>query len=209
MRQIVSEMLVRLGATVTDGDDPDVVIQDGDGEGDVGVPYIQLKTPYDPRSSLHNAVVLHKPVRPDALWRALERTLGAEPPVPAVEPAPARRRRVLVAEDNGVNQMVALRMLERLHCNVDLAEDGAKAIEMAANHTYDLVLMDCQMPVMDGYEAARRLKAANADGLPIVALTANVMDADRARCFAAGMDAVLRKPICIDELRDALDRWAS
>ncbi len=114
--------------------------------------------------------------------------------------------RVLVAEDNPVNRMVVRKLLERFDLEVVLAENGEQCVAAWQQVAPDMVLMDCQMPVCDGYEATRRLRALGAD-MPIVALTANTMPGDRARCLAAGMDDHLGKPIRPDELEAALARW--
>jgi CheY-like chemotaxis protein len=123
-----------------------------------------------------------------------------------------RGRRILLVEDNPVNQRVAQRLLQKLAAEVTLANNGAEALERVAESTYDAVLMDCQMPVMDGFTAARRireLERRNGRGkrLPIIALTANVMSEDRDSCIAAGMDAHLGKPIDPAQLADCLGRY--
>jgi len=107
-----------------------------------------------------------------------------------------------VVEDNAVNCMVAQAMLERLGMTVLLAGDGAQAVAAVQAHPVDLVLMDCQMPVMDGYEATRRIRAADHPSarLPIIALTAHALAEDRQRCEAAGMDDYLPKPVTADAL---------
>jgi two-component system sensor histidine kinase/response regulator len=112
------------------------------------------------------------------------------------------RLRVLVAEDNEVNQEVAREMLIDAGCKVDLVSTGAAAVEAAATRDYDLALMDCQMPEMDGFEAARRIRnaevaqaAAGRRRLSIIALTANAIQGDRERCLSAGMDAYVSKPV--------------
>jgi len=117
--------------------------------------------------------------------------------------------RVLVAEDNAVNQRVVRGLLQRLGCEVAVVADGAAAAAAAATGEFDLVLMDCQMPVRDGYEATAEIRRQEAAGvrLPVVALTANAMAGDRERCLAAGMDGYLAKPIRLDALADELARW--
>jgi two-component system, sensor histidine kinase and response regulator len=121
----------------------------------------------------------------------------------------ARRPVVLLVEDNPVNQLVATRMLQLEGCEVDLAANGAQAVERAQMRLYDLILMDCHMPVMDGFEATRRLRAemAPASRPPILALTASVLDEDRERCRQAGMDAALAKPLQRAALAEALAHW--
>ncbi|MEP7362639.1 MAG: ATP-binding protein [Acidobacteriota bacterium] len=111
--------------------------------------------------------------------------------------------RVLLVEDNPVNQMVAQRMLLRLGCAVDLASSGEEAIEKWRQGNYAVVLMDCQMPEMDGYEAARRIRSQKTERarVPIVALTANAMDGDKQKCLDAGMDDYISKPVRFDVLK--------
>jgi signal transduction histidine kinase/CheY-like chemotaxis protein/HPt (histidine-containing phosphotransfer) domain-containing protein len=119
------------------------------------------------------------------------------------------RVRVLLAEDNLVNQRVAVRMLEQLGCLVDVAVDGERAIAALESATYDLVIMDCQMPVMDGFEATRAIRQREGTNrhTPIIAMTANAMTGDRERCLEAGMDGYLTKPVRQDELTAAVSRW--
>jgi two-component system sensor histidine kinase/response regulator len=117
--------------------------------------------------------------------------------------------RVLLAEDNAVNQKVACRTLEKLGYRVDVAVDGQAAVDAWATGRYDLILMDCQMPVMDGYEASRQIRARETAGkrIPIVALTAHAMKGADATCVAAGMDDYLSKPIDRAQLSACLERW--
>jgi PAS domain S-box-containing protein len=119
--------------------------------------------------------------------------------------------RILLVEDNPINQRVALSMLGRLGLSADLAEDGRQALKAVEEGGYDLALMDCQMPNMDGFEASaeiRRLEAAQGRSRTvIVALTANAMEGDRERCIAVGMDDYLPKPLRVDQLRVCLQRW--
>ena len=138
-------------------------------------------------------------------------------PAPPAGP-PARRRtrvrktptgtRVLVAEDNRINQRVAQRTLEQLGYIVDLAADGAEAVRACQIHQYDLVLMDCQMPGIDGLEATRRIRQTVEWGsdVPIVAVTANNLAGDREQCLGAGMDAHLAKPFSRSELAEVLEQ---
>jgi len=118
--------------------------------------------------------------------------------------------RVLLAEDNTVNQTVARRMLEKLGCRVDVATNGKEALAMIDQFSYDLVLMDCQMPEMDGFEATREIRG-RCEGkkkLPVVALTARAMEGDREACLAAGMDDYIGKPLKSADLETALRKWA-
>ena len=119
--------------------------------------------------------------------------------------------RILVAEDNPVNQAVAMRMLRNMGCEADLVCDGESAIGSVAKNFYDLVLMDVNMPVVDGLDATRRIRQLSIpqSGVPIVALTASVTSEDRDACMAAGMDDYLSKPIGIQALRTVLDRWGN
>lgn len=131
-------------------------------------------------------------------------------PVPASGAviASPRRARILVAEDNAVNQLVVRAMLERLGMTVTVVVDGAEAVSAVQSQPWDLVLMDCQMPVMDGYEATRTIRALVGDvaRVPIIALTANTLSDDRARCADAGMDDYLAKPVTGAALADLLVR---
>jgi two-component system sensor histidine kinase/response regulator len=174
-----------------------------------------------------------KPVIPEHLKECIDRVLGlpttAEPAVtlspppiltaiaPAMEPektpvTPVRTdtRRLLVVEDNPINQKVAMGVLKRLGYEADLAPHGEKALEAIALGDYAAVLMDCQMPVMDGYEATKeiRRREGSSGHLPIIALTANAAQEDRERCLDAGMDDYLTKPIRPDALQAAIERWA-
>ncbi|HEY9118524.1 MAG TPA: response regulator, partial [Marinobacter sp.] len=109
---------------------------------------------------------------------------------------------------NQVNQIVASSILRKLGHDVDLAENGKRALNALTNAHYDMVLMDCQMPVMDGYEATRHIRA-NPDwqNLPVIAVTANVMQGDREDCLAAGMNDYITKPYNKNELRSVIERW--
>ena len=120
-----------------------------------------------------------------------------------------RRYRILLAEDNTVNQMVAVRLLDKLGYSVDVVADGQEAIASVASISYDLVLMDCQMPEVDGYQATRAIRASSGfqRDIPIVALTANAMTDDREKCLAAGMNDYIAKPVRRDELQEVLERW--
>jgi signal transduction histidine kinase/ActR/RegA family two-component response regulator len=140
-------------------------------------------------------------------------TLAAEPcraPQPTLAVSKPVKARVLVVEDNPVNRKLVQRMLEKLGCTVHIAEDGRRALEAAAHGSFDLVLMDWQMPGMDGLEATRRMKAIwpPERQVPVVALTANAMEGDRALCLEAGMSDYLTKPLRMSTLEAALERWA-
>jgi CheY-like chemotaxis protein/nitrogen-specific signal transduction histidine kinase len=117
--------------------------------------------------------------------------------------------RVLVAEDNRVNQRVIVRLLEKLGCSVDLAQNGRIAVQMALAAPYDLILMDYHMPEMNGADATMAIRAATPEGhhLRIIALTASVMEWEETRCIEAGMDDFLRKPVRLSDLERVLEKW--
>ncbi len=195
------------------------------------------------------AAYLTKPIRESQLYEALVAALeggSADPRSPATDPAcraplvtrhtvaeaqANRHLRVLLAEDNVVNQKVAVRLFERLGYRVDVVANGAAAVEAASRTAYDAIFMDCQMPEMDGFEATRRIREQEArqsslvtghssgdaplpDGrlpmtaprVPIIAMTANAMEGDRDRCLAAGMDDYVAKPATLGLLAAVLER---
>jgi signal transduction histidine kinase/ActR/RegA family two-component response regulator len=116
---------------------------------------------------------------------------------------------ILLVEDNQVNQLVASSLLRKLGHTVDLAENGKRALQAMENRTYDMVLMDCQMPVMDGYEATRQIRENPAwKTLPVIAVTANVMQGDRENCLASGMNDYITKPYNRNDLKAVIERWA-
>ncbi len=155
-----------------------------------------------------------KPVRQSQLYGRLLELLGREaPPLPPVAErkvaAPSPGRRILLAEDNEINQKIVLRMLERVNCQVDRVTNGREAVEAVARNRYDLVLMDIQMPEMDGLAATaaiRELEGANRH-TPVAAMTANAMTGDRERCLAAGMDDYASKPLRLEDLERMVARW--
>ena len=165
---------------------------------------------------------LSKPIRQSHLHDALSQMVHSEWPLqheaeplagtaPAVEALPTLSGHLLLVEDNHINQRVALSMLKRLGLTADVAGDGQQAVEAAQNRRYDLILMDCQMPKMDGFEASAELRRRERDRAGqhaiIVALTANAMEGDRERCIAAGMDDYIPKPLKLERLRRCLERW--
>lgn len=177
------------------------------------------------------AASIRKPVREMELYETLCAVLNHAAPGPLLPDPRAGVSRdienekfdahVLVAEDNPVNQEVARGMLEGIGCTVAIAVNGAEAVERVKDGKFDLVLMDCQMPVLDGFEATRAIKKLLHGGatyfeaqqaeqvceLPIVALTANAMEGDREKCLARGMDDYLSKPFTVEDLKNILTQW--
>jgi len=117
--------------------------------------------------------------------------------------------RILLVEDNAVNQKVAVAMIKKLGGLIDVAVDGREAIAALEKGSYDLVLMDCQMPEMDGFEATRVIRQKGETGarIPIIAMSASAMQADREKCLLAGMDDFIAKPVLPEELARVLSRW--
>jgi two-component system sensor histidine kinase/response regulator len=162
--------------------------------------------------------VLMKPIRAFALATLVSQVLTGKT-TPRTSLVPERKasltfrgNRILLVEDNPVNQRVAQRVLQKLAADVTIANNGAEALERIAETDFDAVLMDCQMPVMDGFNATRRIREHERQSgrerrLPIIALTANVMSEDRESCIAVGMDAHLGKPIEPAQLIDCLARY--
>jgi CheY-like chemotaxis protein len=165
------------------------------------------------------AAVLTKPVKPAQLMETLVRVCtDAAPAAPARLGPPTVDAhlgerfplRVLLAEDNPINQKVELRMLERVGYRADAVASGTEALEALERRPYDVVLMDVQMPEMDGLEATRRLRAqfAGTRRPQVIAMTANAMEGDREACLAAGMDDYVAKPVRLEALAAALERAA-
>jgi signal transduction histidine kinase/CheY-like chemotaxis protein len=159
---------------------------------------------------------LSKPVRQSELYDALAMLVGVATPAPVARAARVEYQplhaQVLLAEDNLVNQEVAVAMLENFGCRVRVVSDGYAVLQVLAGHSYDLILMDCQMPNLDGFAAtaairAREQEQPDARRIPVIALTANAMEGDRERCLAAGMDDYLAKPLHSEALYAMLKRW--
>jgi CheY-like chemotaxis protein len=163
---------------------------------------------------------LVKPIRQSQFFDCLATVMagsGPSAPAPAKAattaeggPSPGGHGpRVLLAEDNPINQSLALRLLQKLGCRVDVAGNGREAVAAAARADYALIFMDCQMPEMDGFEATAAIrKAESASGrVPIIALTASAMQGDREACLGAGMDDYLSKPLRFGDLERALRHW--
>ena len=173
--------------------------------------------------------VLTKPVRQSQLYDSLVQVLSGatgqglrardstarEEAGPRAAPRPDQRRgRVLVVEDNAVNQRVTMRMLEKWGYHADAVGNGREAVDALARRPYDLVLMDCQMPEMDGYAATAAIRQREREQgtalrrTPIIAMTAHVLEGDAEKCLAAGMDDYIPKPVTVQHLDTVLTRWS-
>lgn len=164
--------------------------------------------PLGQRPSGTTVQTLTTPMHRDALYEAVGELLNPGSASPAHAPATRTNGsslRILLAEDNPINQMVALRLLESLGFRADVVENGLEAVEAVQRRPYDVVLMDVMMPVMDGLEATRRIRQANLPRSPrIIAVTANALASDRHRCLEAGMDEHIPKPLRVEVLASAL-----
>ena len=198
-----------------------VVIVDGDRAAELsaagaasGARFVQV-VPFGAQQDLPDgASFVTRPVRAANLREALAPTTapddGGSAAPRGARVAPADQPVVLVVEDNAVNQVVAVGLLRKLGYAADVVADGQEAVSATADRRYAAVLMDCQMPVLDGYDATRRIRAREAgtdEHLPIVAMTANAMAADRERAREAGMDAFVPKPVRPAELAEILTEW--
>ncbi|MDH3714505.1 MAG: response regulator [Gammaproteobacteria bacterium] len=183
---------------------------------------IMLGSIQDPTAEYNNSdTVQHltKPVRQSELFNALlaivDTARAAQPKTPLHDvETPSLGGKLLLVEDNVVNQEVALTMLEMMACDVDLAGNGLQALQALQRHSYDAILMDCQMPEMDGFAATREIRRREQAGELrgtniIVALTADALPGDKQRCLDAGMDAYLCKPFSIEDLQGALEPFLS
>ena len=160
---------------------------------------------------------LNKPIDQTILYNTLMTVAGVNSPEQPLVMAHSSRElpqftaRVLVVEDNAINQKVAQGLLKKFGVQVDLAANGEEALNSLENLPFDLVLMDCQMPVMDGYEATQKIRHSESKVLnreiPIIAMTANSMQGDRDKCLAVGMDDFISKPINPNKVQEALKRW--
>ena len=162
---------------------------------------------------------VRKPVRQSDLYECLLEVLGFSAGAGMIPAKPSEDRsvqpvfdaRVLMAEDNYINQEVARGMFEQLGCLLEVVDNGRQAVELAMAERFDVVFMDCQMPEMDGYEATREIRRReglrnHAPHVPIVALTAHALQGDREKCLAAGMDDYISKPLNLDQLQAVLAR---
>jgi signal transduction histidine kinase/DNA-binding response OmpR family regulator/HPt (histidine-containing phosphotransfer) domain-containing protein len=214
------------GLLITDMNMPDVdglslarrVLEPEDG----AKPAIVLLTSLDedtlpPDAELFVDGFLQKPVRADDLAVCIGRIFNSHPPrknsskrmLDSAAKAPASERRVLVVEDNPINQEVMTEMLRELGYAVDIAENGRRALEVLERRTYPLILMDCQMPVLDGYQATTEIRQRESPDqrVPIVAVTAHALPEERAKVLAIGMDDYISKPVSQQLLAEVLERW--
>ncbi len=164
---------------------------------------------------------LVKPAKQSCLFNCIADALGAERPAASANtvklepttttPRPAHKGRILLAEDNTINQDVALGQLDRLGYTADVVANGREALDAIGRISYDIILMDCMMPELDGYEATRRIRQGELQNgkhrLHIIAMTANAMQGDREKCIKAGMDDYVSKPVQLAELRRAIEKW--
>ncbi len=218
----VESGLVCASAAIEAGAPHQVVISSGElpwpSEAGPPPPWISLVREGDERRA-KSLVELQKPVRRWRLLSALRQAFGISAPARGRRSRPisgsagrALGLRVLVAEDNPINQEVTMGMLADLGCSAECVSDGRQVLQALAREDFDLVLMDCQMPVMDGFEATRALRRLEADGtsrIPVVALTANASAADRRACQEAGMDEFLSKPFQRQQLVAMLAKVSS
>ena len=166
--------------------------------------------------------ILTKPLKPRQLMHAILRALEGKKKQPIVKKVKAsqktmiweksglRQVNVLLVEDHPTNQKVAAKMLSKLNCTVDIAENGKIAVEKITQNAYDILFMDCQMPVMDGFEATiiiRALGDSSKRGVPIIAMTANAMKGDKEKCLNVGMDDYITKPVKLKTLQDVLKKY--
>jgi len=209
-----------------DGDLPDIqgdelvrTIRADDGTANLSLVMLSSVTRESDFDATDIQCILPKPVRQSDLFDAVSAVLGHaaqrhEPTPEGPEDADGGTEiRVLLAEDNPVNQDVVLAMLEGTAYRVEVVSDGREALDALASRHYDVVLMDCQMPVMDGYQASAEIRRREAEEsverrVPIVALTAHVAEGERERCLAAGMNDYLAKPVRQDALRAAIECWS-
>ncbi len=219
VRQLVASVLDDLGAQVVIAEPAaaadmaaDIVVAD---RGAAIAPGRQVTVMLGSRlkngTDLTNATYLPRPIREGALRRTLQahRAVRTLAPVESAASAGAVRGDVLLAEDNLVNQRVAERLLQKLGYRVVVVGNGEEAVAAASQATFDAILMDCQMPVMDGFEATSAIRAMETaeTRVPIIAITAEALAGDRERCLRAGMDDYLSKPVRAEQLQATLARW--
>jgi signal transduction histidine kinase/CheY-like chemotaxis protein len=183
--------------------------------------YLQLPDANGAPAGQLGDALLTEPYTYTRLLKTIQEILTSRPstPSPSITPPAAEetvrkigRAHILLVEDNRINQMVASRMLEKLGITCDISSHGGEALQRLAATYYDLVLMDMEMPEMDGMEASRAIRASEADAgggrrIPIIAMTANAMAEDKERCLESGMDDYLAKPVAMDALKKIMTHW--
>jgi PAS domain S-box-containing protein len=175
---------------------------------------LSVKPPFDLTSVAH--LTLTKPLKQGQLVHCLraadqapsQRANGPTQPAVSKSSKSKRKTRVLVADDNVVNQKVALKMLDKLGYSAEAVANGSEAVQAHRDVGYDLILMDCHMPEMDGFQATEEIRSSSLRArAPIIALTASVLPADRTRCAEAGMDDFIKKPVDFEVLGETLEKW--
>jgi signal transduction histidine kinase/CheY-like chemotaxis protein/HPt (histidine-containing phosphotransfer) domain-containing protein len=198
-RAVVAKWAARWGMVVTQAESADITVQ-----------LCDVGTAISPQG---NVAAAYRPVRVPRLYAVLLEAAGvaAEAVHSTAAPTETQALRILLADDNEVNQQVGSWMLQQLGYRADLASNGREAIDQLQRQSYDVVLMDVQMPEMDGWEATREIhRLWPAAGRPwIIAMTASALHGDREKCLAAGMDDYVSKPIRVEELRAVLQRWST
>ena len=179
---------------------------------------VMLSNPWAVESRVRDLMLprLNKPLRSNSFTDLLVKyfvndQIKASPEYKKLMEPEARSCKVLIVDDNRANQQVAVAMLEKLHCKTTVAENGQKALEAVSRDEFDLVLMDCNMPVMSGYDATEKIRELEGDKvgtLPIIAMTANNSEAEEEHCRDVGMSDFLSKPLSLNCLSEKLDKWA-
>lgn len=216
LQESVELMLKALKVNVLDiasKSELEIVITDNANFSKTSSRVILITDKHSPQSGKSYSDELVLPLRLSSMMNILLQSQTTKPNVHRLPTSKLASAKVLLVEDNLINQMVAVKILEKFGINCDKAEDGFIAVRKAAASKYDLILMDCQMPNMDGFEATAKIREQQAQrgeqATPIVALTANAMEEDEKRCLDAGMDGYLSKPIDPKLMRAALEDWLS